>query len=338
MSKTSNGILSGADNEYHKKEEKSSPVNADLIMIEDSADGYKKKRAQVGNLPSAGGGESNTISNVGSAGAGLADGKVGVDLQVRKLNSTTDRIGIVEDAPNKKVDVTLNEGNIVHQNLSGKGTKTHSEIDTHIDDTTGNPHSVDKSDVGLANVTNDAQLKRSDNDWSAISEKTSPHNDDVILIEDSEATGAKKKIKFSKTKGSGGEATRYFCVEPNADYGDYRTRSLGSTGAHRFSFQVPGDFSSLTSLELIGIPTNDITSEDIDMDSDYAGEGENYQQHSETDQSKTFSATADQISKFDISSVFSSLSAKDVCGLFWNHKSIGATVRYLAIKMVYTKV
>ena len=36
--------------------EKASPVSADLLLIEDSADGNNKKRVQVGNLPGGGGG------------------------------------------------------------------------------------------------------------------------------------------------------------------------------------------------------------------------------------------------------------------------------------------
>ncbi len=57
---------------------------------------------------------------------------------------------------------TLNESNIVHQNLSGAGTNTHAQIDTHLADTS-NPHAVTKSQVGLSSVTNDAQLKIASN-------------------------------------------------------------------------------------------------------------------------------------------------------------------------------
>lgn len=36
--------------------EKASPVSADLLLIEDSADSNAKKRVQIGNLPGGGGG------------------------------------------------------------------------------------------------------------------------------------------------------------------------------------------------------------------------------------------------------------------------------------------
>lgn len=50
------------------------------------------------------------------------------------------------------------------------------------------------SDVGLGNVTNDAQLKRAGNDFTEFTEKTVPADNDLILSEDSAASYAKKKI------------------------------------------------------------------------------------------------------------------------------------------------
>jgi hypothetical protein len=64
-----------------------------------------------------GAGESNTISNVGTEGAELADGKVGVDLQMRRLNSTTSAMTIVADVANKKVDATFIPGNVTHESI-----------------------------------------------------------------------------------------------------------------------------------------------------------------------------------------------------------------------------
>lgn len=52
--------------------------------------------------------------------------------------------------------------------------------------------SVTKTSIGLGNVTNDAQLKRSANDFSSFSHKSTPVGADVLLIEDSAASGVKK--------------------------------------------------------------------------------------------------------------------------------------------------
>lgn len=45
---------------------------------------------------------------------------------------------------------------------------------------------------GLPNVTNDAQLKRAANDFSSFAHKSNPIGSDILLAEDSEASGAKK--------------------------------------------------------------------------------------------------------------------------------------------------
>lgn len=89
---------------------------------------------------------------------------------------------------------------IPHQNLSGAGTNAHSAIDTHLG-STSNPHSTTASQVGLGNLTDDAQLKRAAGDFSIFTEKTAPVSGDIFLIEDSAAAGAKKKLQFANVIG-----------------------------------------------------------------------------------------------------------------------------------------
>jgi hypothetical protein len=48
---------------------------------------------------------------------------------------------------------SVNQGAIDHTNIANKGTNTHAQIDSHIG-STSNPHSVTKTQVGLANVPN----------------------------------------------------------------------------------------------------------------------------------------------------------------------------------------
>ena len=88
--------------------EKVTPVNGDFLLIEDSADSNNKKRVQIGNLPSVGGGETNTASNVGTNGVGVFDGKVGVDLQFRNINSLDSGLTVALDATDNDIDVSLN--------------------------------------------------------------------------------------------------------------------------------------------------------------------------------------------------------------------------------------
>lgn len=59
---------------------------------------------------------------------------------------------------------------------------------------TSNPHSVTKTQVGLGNVTDDAQLKRAAGDIGSFDLKATPVSNDVLLVEDSADLNAKKKI------------------------------------------------------------------------------------------------------------------------------------------------
>jgi hypothetical protein len=97
-----------------------------------------------------GGGEANTMSSQGS-GTSLYYQKSGVDLQLNAIKSENDRLSVALDGVTHDVELTLNEGNIVHQNLSGAGTNDHSAIDTHLG-SSSNPHTVTKAQVGLTNV------------------------------------------------------------------------------------------------------------------------------------------------------------------------------------------
>ena len=62
---------------------------------------------------------------------------------------------------------------------------------------TSNPHSTTKTQVGLGNVTDDAQLKRAAGDFSSFAAKGTPVSADVLLIEDSADSGNKKSIQIS---------------------------------------------------------------------------------------------------------------------------------------------
>ena len=63
-----------------------------------------------------------------------------------------------------------------------------------------NLHNVTKSQVGLGNVTNDAQLKRAASDFDSFTEKAVPVDNDVLLLEDSEDSFNKKKVTLDKLK------------------------------------------------------------------------------------------------------------------------------------------
>lgn len=62
---------------------------------------------------------------------------------------------------------------------------------------------IDGGDVGLGNVTNDAQLKRAAGDIAGFTEKASPVSADLVLIEDSADTNNKKKVQIGNLPGGG---------------------------------------------------------------------------------------------------------------------------------------
>lgn len=92
---------------------------------------------------------------------------------------------------------------LAHQSIAGAGSNTHDQIDTHLG-STSNPHSVTKTQVGLGNVTDDAQLKRAAGDFATFAEKGTPGSADLLLIEDSAAAGAKKKVQVGSLPGGSG--------------------------------------------------------------------------------------------------------------------------------------
>ncbi len=117
------------------------------------------------------------------------------------------------------------------------------------------------SQVGLGNVTNDAQLKRSAGDFNGFTEKTSLANDDIFLIEDSAVTNTKKKALWSTILTAisnyfndrfippGGTTGQALTKTSNDDYDtEWATISVGGDGALTLSNALYGGFKSTISL------------------------------------------------------------------------------------------
>ena len=84
---------------------KAVPVSADVLIIEDSGAANAKKRITVGSLPTGGGGEANTASNVNVGGVGVFKQKSGVDLEFRGVNAASSKLTVVLDAANNEIDI-----------------------------------------------------------------------------------------------------------------------------------------------------------------------------------------------------------------------------------------
>ena len=92
--------------------EEATPTTGDWLVGETAAGGSVK--INVGNLPTGGGGEANTASNVGG-GVGVFEGKTGVDLEFRSLVSQTSIFTITEDVANDEIDFEITVGNAGEQ-------------------------------------------------------------------------------------------------------------------------------------------------------------------------------------------------------------------------------
>lgn len=113
---------------------------------------------------------------------------------------------------------------------------------------TGNV-TVTKGDVSLGNVTNDAQLKRSADDWNLFGEKTAVVDNDWLLIEDSEDALQKKKVRASNigTGGGGGGAptnAKYVVTEANGGLSSEVNLGALTTGLLKMS--VSGGVATLS--------------------------------------------------------------------------------------------
>lgn len=140
-------------------------------------------------ISGGGSGEVNTASNIGTSGVGVYAQKSGVDLQFKNVKAASTKVTVTDNPTPHTIDIDITPGNIAHQDLSGAGTNTHSNIDSHIS-STSNPHSTTASQVGLGNVTNDAQIKASDFPSSSV-------DSEIALF--SSTTG--KVIKRATTTG-----------------------------------------------------------------------------------------------------------------------------------------
>lgn len=74
-------------------------------------------------------------------------------------NFTSDNIALDYDDLTNTFTLNVVPINIPHQSLSGVGVKTHADIDAHID-STNNPHSTTKAQVGLGNVDNTSDIDK----------------------------------------------------------------------------------------------------------------------------------------------------------------------------------
>lgn len=175
----------------------------------------------------------DTIDEKTAAAGVTVDGVLLKDGLVSGRNVATD--GSVQDGHIADATIHFTEASINHENIQNIGTNSHAAIDSHIA-STSNPHAVTKTQVGLSDVTNDAQLKRAAADIDSFAEKSAINVDDLFLIEDAEDSLAKKKIKASALMSTGGADTFIIEFKMNGFYSQ-----AGASNVHDGFAVVPFD-------------------------------------------------------------------------------------------------
>lgn len=118
-----NAIHDNVSGEIDAITEKVTPVDDDLLIIEDSANGNIKKKVKMSNLPGASGGESNTASNVGSGVGKSFKQKSGVDLQFKSIAATANETTV----SNGTNDVTVGLASGIDATKIGDGSVSTSQ-------------------------------------------------------------------------------------------------------------------------------------------------------------------------------------------------------------------
>jgi len=144
------------------------------------------------------------------------------------------------------------------------------------------------------------------------------------------------EVQLGVGGGGGGTRTMFF-PNPNAtDWkGDYATHEIASSDT-TMSFYVPAEASSLDKVYVVLIPGDTNGAWPIDLDSDYAADGEAYNTHSETDNASTYALTNNEMTFLDVTAkVFNALAPGDMGGLTFDNDD-GADIDVLGILVKYT--
>jgi hypothetical protein len=70
-------------------------------------------------------GETNTMSNVGTAGVGVYKQKTGVDFQMNTINAASSKVSVALDVGNDEVDIDVVQSAINHDALGNYSAGAH---------------------------------------------------------------------------------------------------------------------------------------------------------------------------------------------------------------------
>ena len=196
-------------------------IDEDDMTSDDATKVPTQQSVKAYVLSTSGSGEANTGSNVGTDGVGVYDAKDGVELQFRNIAPASNKITTTLNG--KDIDIDVIESSLTLSNLSGSvtdsqvpdtitlsnitqianrshtdlsdiGTNTHTQIDSHISNTS-NPHSVDIDDVTPTTTKGDILVENGSN----VVRLPIGSNGQILTADSGEASG----VKWGSAGGTG---------------------------------------------------------------------------------------------------------------------------------------
>lgn len=198
-----------------------------------------------------GAGEANTASNQGS-GTNIFIIKNGVDLEFNSIKSENSLLTVFEDLVTNDVELTVNEGSINHDNLSGFVANEH--LDWTADQ--------GATDIDAGNIPDGADATAiHDNvagEIAAVTNEPAPVGEDHILTEDASDSNNKADTPISKLPFS-------YVIEGTIDVSSVGTVDISVPSSLNFF---------LTDVMIIGV--TDVTGSDAEVDVGVIGDTERY--------------------------------------------------------------
>jgi hypothetical protein len=112
--------------------------------------------------------------------------------------------------------------------------------------------------------------------------------------------------------------------------------SLTGVNHHAYiTFNVPSDYSSITTAIVAVIPTAAQSAANWDLKADYAAIGQADTTHEETNTGSTYNVTDQQLFSVDVSGILGSLAANDYVGIRLSQKTSGHNVDVLGVYFKY---
>jgi len=140
--------------------------------------------------------------------------------------------------------------------------------------------------------------------------------------------------------GAGGTKSLLSVPDTSANYNNRRVRAIGATGAYRFNFYVPKNFTGALTVKLIGYPVSGAggTGKDIDLTGEYTNSaGASSTQYTFSDTTSTYNTGSDDTRlELDITSLFSNITNGTDAGILVDHNGIGGTINYLGVEVTST--